>query len=195
MATTAWSPRERMVYSAAQLIRERGVTGTGVRDVVEHADAPRGSFQHYFPDGKDQLVSEALGFAGEYAAAWVARYTQTARRPTPSGLFAHLIEYWKRELNRHDFQRGCPLMATAADALATDAALAEPLRSALTGWETAVAEALHASGVPRVRCRPLATLMLSTLEGAVLLARVHGSTRPLGTVVRELGPLLDHAVA
>ena len=194
MAATAWSPRERMVYSAAQLIRERGVTGTGVRDVVEHADAPRGSFQHYFPDGKDQLVSEALGFAGEYAVAWVARYAQTARRPTPSGLFAHLLEYWRRELTRHDFQRGCPLMATAADALATDDALAEPLRSALTRWETAVADALEATGVPRPRCRPLATLMLSTLEGAVLLARVHGSTRPLGTVVRELGPLLDDAV-
>ena len=194
MAARAWSPRERMVYSAAQLIRERGVTGTGVRDVVEHADAPRGSFQHYFPDGKDQLVSEALGFAGEYAVAWVARYAQTARRPTPSGLFAHLLEYWRRELTRHDFQRGCPLMATAADALATDDALAEPLRSALTRWETAVADALQATGVPRPRCRPLATLMLSTLEGVVLLARVHGSTRPLGTVVRELGPLLDDAV-
>jgi hypothetical protein len=86
-------------------------------------------------------------------------------------------------------------MATAADALTTDPALAEPLRRALTGWEAAVAEALQATGVPRARCRPLATLMLSTLEGAVLLARVHGSTRPLGTVVRELGPLLDAAVA
>lgn len=195
MAARAWSPRERMVYSAAQLIRERGVTGTGVRDVVERADAPRGSFQHYFPDGKDQLVSDALGFAGDFAAGWVARYGQSARRPTPSGLFAHLAEYWRRELSRHDFERGCPLMATAADSLAGDAALTEPLRAALTRWEGAVADALRTTGVPRPRCRPLATLMLSTLEGAVVLARVHGSTRPLATVVRELGPLLDDAAA
>lgn len=195
MARQEWSPRQRMVYSAAQLIRERGVTGTGVRDVVDRADAPRGSFQHYFPDGKHQLVAEALHLSGEYAARWVARYTETARRPTPSGLFAHLMEYWQRELSRHEFERGCPLMATAADTLATDGALTEPLRAALTQWESAVAQALQATGVPRSRCRRLATLMLSTLEGAVLLARVHGSTRPIATVVRELGPLLDDAVA
>jgi AcrR family transcriptional regulator len=194
MTAQRWSPRERMVYSAAQLIRERGVTGTGVRDVVERAEAPRGSFQHYFPDGKHQLVAEALRLSGEYAASWAARYAETARRPRPSGLFAHLMDYWQRELARHDFERGCPIMATAADTLATDGALAEPLRAALARWEGAVADALQATGVPRPRCRTLATLMLSTLEGAVLLARVHGSTRPLSTVVRELGPLLDDAV-
>jgi hypothetical protein len=33
--------------------------------------------------------------------------------------------------------------------------------------------------------------MLSTLEGAILLARVHRDVRPLTTVVTELGPLLD----
>jgi AcrR family transcriptional regulator len=54
-----------MVYSAVQLVRSRGVSATGVRDVVAHAKAPRGSFQHYLPGGNDQLVGEAL--------AWSAR--------------------------------------------------------------------------------------------------------------------------
>src|SRR3712207_9453156 len=79
-------PRERMVYSAAQLVRARGATGTGVRNVVEHANAPRGSFQHYFPGGKDQLVGEAVSWAGEFAAQWVASYRATAATPSPDGL-------------------------------------------------------------------------------------------------------------
>ena len=43
------------------------------------------------------------------------------------------------------------------------------------------------------RARRLATLMLSTLEGAIMLARVHRDVRPLTTVATELGPLLDEA--
>ena len=58
------TPRQRMVRSAAQLIRRQGVSATGVREIVLDADAPRGSLQHYFPGGKEQLVTEAVQWMG-----------------------------------------------------------------------------------------------------------------------------------
>lgn len=191
MAGTERGPRERMIYSAAQLVRARGIAATGVRDVVERAAAPRGSFQHYFPGGKDQLVSEALLWAGDFAADWVSRYTERARRPTPSGLFAHLAAQWKREFTTRGFERGCPVMATACEVAGGESAITEPLRVALTRWENAIVDALTTMGVPARRGRRQATVMLSALEGAILLARVHGSVGPLTTVVADLGPLLD----
>jgi AcrR family transcriptional regulator len=190
MARETPSPRDRMVYSAAQLVRERGVTATGVRDVVEHAAAPRGSFQHYFPGGKDQLLSEALLWSGDFAARWVNEYAGT----TPSGLFAHLAAPWERELAARGFQRGCPVMAAAADAVAGDSALTGPIRTALDRWEDAIVGALGRLGVPAGADRRLATLMLSTLEGAIMLARVRRDVRTLHTVVADLSPLLDAAV-
>lgn len=36
-------PRERMVVSAALLIRERGAHATAISDVLQHSGAPRGS--------------------------------------------------------------------------------------------------------------------------------------------------------
>lgn len=42
-------PRERMVVSAALLIRERGAHATAISDVLQHSGAPRGSAYHYFP--------------------------------------------------------------------------------------------------------------------------------------------------
>lgn len=189
------SPRARMVYSAAQLIRERGVTATGVRDVVERADAPRGSFQHYFPGGKDELVSEAVLWAGSFAADHVGEYGRTARRPTPSGLFAHLAAAWKKELAERDFARGCPVAASSADVSAAAGTPADAVRTALTRWESAITAELAGMGVPARRAARLSTLMLSTLEGAILLARVHRDVRPLSTVVADLGPVLDAAVS
>ncbi len=188
-------PRERMVYSAAQLIRQRGVTGTGIRDVVAAAAAPRGSFQHYFPGGKDQLVTEALGWSAAYAAAWVGEYLPSARRPSPSGLFEHLAAPWIQEFTRRGFERGCPVMATAADVAAEDNPLTDPLLEALGQWEQAIVATLVELKVPLRRARRLAVLMLSALEGAIMMARVQRSTKPLTTVVGELGPLLDDTLS
>ncbi len=184
-------PRERMVYSAAQLVRTRGVAATGVRQVVEHAAAPRGSFQHYFPGGKDQLVGEALLWSGEFAARWAATYPGTTRRPTPAGLFAHLVRPWRDEFTTRGFERGCPVQATTADLAGTGSPVNEQLRAALDRWERAVADELARMAIPRRRARRLATLMISTLEGAIMSARVRRDVAPLTAVVAELSPLLD----
>src|SRR6266545_2329926 len=55
--------RARMVQSAATLIRERGIHGTGLREVVAHSGGPRGSLGRFFPGGKTQLVTEAIDVA------------------------------------------------------------------------------------------------------------------------------------
>ena len=60
------NPRERMVVSAALLIRERGANATAISDVLAHSGAPRGSAYHYFPGGRMQLLEEAVDFAGAY---------------------------------------------------------------------------------------------------------------------------------
>lgn len=187
----SWAPRDRMVYSAVQLVRERGVTSTGVRDVVEHADAPRGSFQHYFPGGKDQLVAEAFGWAAGYAADWASRYMETVREPTPAGLFSHLVAQWRREFSKRGFDRGCPIMAAAAQNATDDSAITDASRAAFARWHAAVATALAEMGVQQAQSRRLATLMLSTLEGAIMMARLERSQRPLRVVVDDLSPLLD----
>jgi AcrR family transcriptional regulator len=185
------APRERMVFSAAQLVRRQGPAATGVRDVVEHAGAPRGSFQHYFPGGKDQLVGEALLWSGDFAAQRVAGYPRTTSRPTPAGLFAHMVKPWKDEFTKRGYALGCPVMATTADLAGGDSAVNEQLRAALDRWERAVADELARMAVPRRRARRLATLMISALEGAIMSARVRRDVGPLTTVVAELSPLLN----
>ncbi|MCA1655692.1 MAG: TetR/AcrR family transcriptional regulator [Pseudonocardiaceae bacterium] len=191
MAGAERTPRERMVYSAAQLVRARGATGTGVRDVVEHAGAPRGSFQHYFPGGKDQLVGEAVAWAAGYATDRVTEYRRMARNPTPAGLFAHMVRQWKQEFTRRGYDRGCPLMGAAADLAGTRSAVIEQLRAGIERWEGAIVAELVAMAVPKSRARRLATLMVSTLEGAIVIARLRRDVGPLNAVVKELAPLLS----
>jgi AcrR family transcriptional regulator len=182
-----------MVLSAAALIRRDGVTGTGVRDVVEHAQAPRGSVQHYFPEGKQQLVGEALRWAGGFAAERVRRYMRRPD-PTPSGLFAYMTKQWSDEFSAVGYASGCPLVAAAADTAATSDRLRGDMRAALDSWQGAIREALTAMGIADQRAATLAIVMLSALEGAIVLARIQQSTAPLDAVVAELSPVLEREI-
>src|ERR1700678_2345443 len=109
----AHPPRERMVRSAAQLIRRKGVSGTGMREIVIEADAPRGSLQHYFPGGKEELVSDALLWMGDVAARRTTRCLSELKSRTPSALLASIVDTWRRDLTNERFSAGCPLVAAA----------------------------------------------------------------------------------
>src|SRR5579859_1137613 len=111
-------PRERMVRSAAQLIRRKGVSGTGLREIVVEADAPRGSLQHYFPGGKEELVSDALLWAGDVAARRIQRSLGELKSTAPSALLASIVDAWRRDLTKKEFSVGCPLVAAVADTAA-----------------------------------------------------------------------------
>ncbi|MEU6595536.1 TetR/AcrR family transcriptional regulator [Streptomyces sp. NPDC046881] len=187
-------PRERMVFSAAQLIRRGGVAATGMREVAAHADAPRGSLQHYFPGGKEQLVNEAVEWAGRYAGKRVARFLAGLERPTPGGLFAAMAAQWTDEYAADGFAAGCPVAAATVDCAAAGDSTRQAAATAFATWRGPVAEALTDMGVPASRADSLATLMISTLEGAILMARAEQDVRPLTTAVQELAPLLDAAV-
>jgi AcrR family transcriptional regulator len=187
-------PRDRMVRSAAQLIRRKGVSGTGMREIVADAKAPRGSLQHYFPRGKEELVTDALIWTSDLSARRIRRCIRTLESRTPSALMASIVETWQRDLIAENFSAGCPLVAAAADTAGTSDQVRQILRSAFDGWIEPLSDGLVELGVPSERSVNLALLIISALEGAIVLARVRRDISPFHALV-ELGPLLDAAVS
>jgi AcrR family transcriptional regulator len=179
------------VYTAVQHLRQHGVTATGLRGLVADAHAPWGSLRHYFPGGKDQLVTEALAWAGSFAAARVDAYLVSAIGPTPSGLFADMVQAWARDLEKRAYARGCPVAAAVVDSADTSDAIRCAAAQALEQWRAPLVRGLVTMGVASGRSADLATLMLCSLEGAVIMARAGRTVEPLHTVQRTLGPVLD----
>jgi len=180
-----------MVRSAAQLIRRKGVSGTGMREIVTDADAARGSLQHYFPGGKEELVSDALLWAGDVAARRIRRCLSELKPRTPGALLASVVDGWRRDLTNEQFSAGCPLVAAAADTAATSEQLRQVLRRAFDGWLEPLSESLVELGVPPERSENLAVVIIAALEGAIVLARIRRDLTPFDALVLELGPLLD----
>ncbi|OBG79379.1 TetR family transcriptional regulator [Mycobacterium sp. E2462] len=178
-------PRERMVASAALLIRERGAHATAISDVLEHSGAPRGSAYHYFPGGRTQLLCEAVDYAGEHIAGIIAGAESGAQ------LLDTLVEKYRRQLLKTGFRAGCPVVAVSVEA--DEGTVIERAAAVFDRWSDLIAQRLIADGVPRRRAADLALLTTSALEGAIVLARVRHDLTPLDVAHRQLRDLLAAA--
>jgi AcrR family transcriptional regulator len=177
------SPRERMVVSAALLIRERGAHATAISDVLEHSGAPRGSAYHYFPGGRTQLLCEAVDYAGEHVAAIITEAEGSLE------LLDTLIEKYRQQLLSSDFRAGCPIVAVAVEAgeeRERMASVTERAAAVFDRWTGLIAQRFIADGIASDRANELAVLATSAIEGAILLARVRRDLTPLDVVHRQL---------
>ena len=171
-----------MVQSAATLIRERGIHGVGLREIVAHSGGPRGSLGRYFPGGKNQLLTEALDLAAAELGEELAEALATAQS-FPDAITA-IVAPWRRLLVDHDYALGCPFAATIVDTAAENDELRRHANELLGQWQASVAEIYVGFGAPPSVADEQSTMLLAALEGALILARARRSTEPLETVER-----------
>jgi AcrR family transcriptional regulator len=176
-----------MVVSTALLIRERGARPTAIADVLEHSGAPRGSAYHYFPGGRSQLLCEAVDYAADYVAGAMGTADSAV------AMLDAATQFYRQGLLDSDYRAGCPVMAVAVEAGDPDNTNTEPVQraaAAFARWNDLIAARLIADGVSRKKANDLAALVISALEGALVLARASRDVAPLDAVNRRLRILL-----
>lgn len=188
------NPRERMVVSAALLIRERGAQATAISDVLKHSRAPRGSAYHYFPGGRMQLLEEATDYAGAYIADKISAAANAA------DLLDDLTDLYRRQLVRSDYRAGCPIVAVTVEAGDPDnpertTKVIERAAAAFASWTELIGRRLIAEGVRPERAEELAMLVTTSIEGAIIVARASRDVKPLDLVQRQLRALLEAETA
>jgi AcrR family transcriptional regulator len=171
------------------MLRRRGMHATSIREVARHSGAPLGSTYHYFPGGKDQLVTEAVRYAGDTVTRALAERLTAG----PVEGLRSFLALWRDVVISTEHRAGCPVLAVAvqeSDVPAVEAA-AEVFRT----WEALLATSLQENGVTVPRARRLAALVVAAVEGAVAVCRADRSTRALDDVAVELDALLSAATA
>ena len=188
------NPRERMVVSAALLIRERGAQATAISNVLKHSGAPRGSAYHYFPGGRMQLLEEATDYAGAYIAGKISAARSAVE------LLDDLTDMYRQQLIRSDYRAGCPIVAVTVEAGDPDNAerttkVIERAAAAFALWTDLIGQRLVAEGVAASRAEELAMLVTTSIEGAIIVARASRDVKPLDLVQRQLRTMLQAEMA
>ena len=183
--------RERMVVSTAALLREYGASATSIDRVLLHSGASRGSVYHYFPDGRSQLVGEAVDLAGEYVGRKIEAMVEAG---DPARSLDAFFDYWRSQLVQNGFRVGCPIVAVAVETNDEAPQLARSAAAAFGRWQDALALLLVRGGLTQERGRRLAAMIIAAVEGAIIMCRAQQSTDPLDATAAEIHDLLAHAL-
>lgn len=192
MPRTGPQARERIVAGAADMISRRGLNATTIREMAKHAKAPLGSTYHYFPEGKQQLATEAVRYAGEL----VARTLRTELQAGPVAGLSAFLALWRTIVVESDFRAGCPVLAVSIEEPSTEEIPAAVAAAAevFDEWENLLAASLREYSAEPEQTAQLATLIVAAVEGAVAMCRAKRSIQPLDHTAEQLQVLIRGAI-
>jgi TetR/AcrR family transcriptional repressor of nem operon len=182
--------RDRIVAAAAVLVRERGLAGTSTEDVQAAAGVSASQLYHYFAD-KRSLTRAVI----EYQADAILGFQEPmlARLDSLAALrsWAAAIVDIQRS---NGFRGGCPLGSLASELAENDSAAREDVVAGYRRWQAAIRGGLAAIRdrgglVDSADVEGLATALLTSLQGGLLLAKVLREGEPLETA---LSTAIDH---
>ena len=184
--------REKLVAAAMGLFATKGYGGTSIADILHATGVNAGSLYYFFP-GKQDLL---LAVLDAYRAGIGPMLLEPAWRGVDDPIervFALLARY-RLALQSTDCTYGCPIGSLALEIHEPDPAVRKRLEANFDAWIDAIEQCLVEAG-PRIPAhldrRALATLVLTTMEGGVMLSRTDRSLDAFDQAVGVLRALLD----
>ena len=176
------SNREKILEQGLRVVHERGFGGASVRDIVQAAGVPQGSFSNHFKS------KEAFGL--EILDLYLARAREMARDTllnetlSPLGRLGAYLDASRDRLNQDSMRNGCLLGNFTAETGDCGEAIRQRLAEIFGDLQHALTECLEAAKeageLPSgFDCAETAGFMVSSLQGAILLSKAQRSPAPI----------------
>jgi AcrR family transcriptional regulator len=185
--------RGRIVEAAAELMFVRGVAGTTLDQVRDSAGVSSSQIYHYFAD-KDALVRAVVDYqndavVGEQETAFAELDSVDALRRWSDQIVAHQ--------ERLNCTGGCPVAALGSQLGELDHDARSGVSTGFHRWQIAIRRgfiAMQDNGAlgAEIDTERLATAILASLQGGLLLCQMHRSTEPLRAAVDTM---IDHVAS
>ena len=181
--------REHILQTTCDLMEKQGYHGTGLNEIVKESGAPKGSLYHYFPEGKEQIASEAVVQSGKATAERIQN--GLSGNSNPAKAIHDFILNVADHVESSGFAAGSPLTSVAMETATKSERINAACREAYALLETAFKEKLLESGFTKIKAEELGTFITAAVEGGIILSRTHHSGDPLRTVAKHLKMLLS----
>jgi len=188
MANGELSTRERMVQATCELLEAQGYHATGLNEILQRSDTPRGSLYYYFPEGKEELAEEAIEWKGHFFESHL-RKDLAAHEDA-----AEAVRAFFYKIAQFASISGCralgPITAVALESSTTNERLRQRCAAVYESWRAVIEEKLLSNGFTQPTAASLALVILGALEGATTLTRTLRSPEPLQQSGDNLARLL-----
>lgn len=167
--------KEYILQKAAQLFNERGYHAASMADIMAVTGMEKGGIYNHFKS-KDDLAVQAYEYAVDlmrqaFAAAIKGKYHAVDRLQA-------VVAVFQRIPDGSPLAGGCPVANTAIHANKTHPRLYAYAQETMIEWQDFIRRIVQL-GIEREQLKPdtnvemLTTLLISTLEGAIMLTQLH----------------------
>jgi len=176
------SHREKLLAAGLHVVLEQGYSGASVRDIVQAAGGPQGSFTNHFRS-KEAFCLEVLERYFTLVRKSIDR-TLRADSMSPLERLRAWVDLQLRFLEQADMRTGCLIGNYSAEACDQSEAIRERLVEIIEEIHKAVAYSLRAAVAagelsPAADCDELAHFLYASLQGAILQSKVEHSSVPI----------------
>jgi TetR/AcrR family transcriptional regulator, transcriptional repressor for nem operon len=183
------SHKEKLLSDGLRVVHQRGFGASSVRDIVHAAGVPQGSFTNHFAS-KEAFGLEILERYREMTSAAVVATLRNDALPPLRRLRAWIggqLEYLRKE----DMRRGCLYGNLSAEACEESEAIRARVASVFAENQASVGYCLEAAIdagelAPNTEVQELAGFIVSSLQGAILVAKAQRSPVPVERFERVL---------
>jgi TetR/AcrR family transcriptional repressor of nem operon len=181
---------EKLLAAGVSVFAQKGYHGAGVKDIVERAGVPKGSFYNYF-DSKEAFGAAILRhYANEQARDWEL-YSRQANSPDPLLALRFIYERIVADYEACDDRNGCLLGNFAGEIAQSSELCRDAARQTVDEWRVGFADYLrHGQDYGSVRrdmpADALADLFWNAWEGSLLRMKLEDSVAPLSACVHSM---------
>jgi TetR/AcrR family transcriptional regulator, lmrAB and yxaGH operons repressor len=172
--------RARILDAALRLFRKRGYHGTGLNDILELAQAPKGSLYHHFPDGKEEI---GVAVVAEITRS-ILNLFSSSRARTTAAVVSQAGEQMAQTIERTNHEI-CTLFTAFLAERSSSPKLGLAVANAYTDMTAALQVRMQAEGMPVRLSKDRASAVVMLLEGGAMIAQAQQNVAPFRLAVKQ----------
>ena len=161
--------RQRLIKCAAELFWKNGYSATGISQILQQTELPKGSFYFYFKS-KDEL---AVAVAGYYQGFLLEYFQSIAQGKDWESFVEEVFDFLSAKTTGQSFS-GCPYAVMGMETALSKPNIAAAFMDGLKKLASLFCDVLLYSGLSQNHAEILSERMLSVYQGEFLLGRVSG---------------------
>ncbi|MCF6351749.1 MAG: TetR/AcrR family transcriptional regulator [Cyclobacteriaceae bacterium] len=180
--------KEHIIQQSAALFNTKGYNGCSLQDIMEATGLKKGGIYNHFKN-KDEIAFESFDYSFNLIKE---RFKEGLLNCSSSfdKIMAIITVFGSFHTNPVTLG-GCPIFNTAVDSSGIHPSLTEKARTAINHLkryiEIKIDEGIELGEFDAtIKSEELSTLILTSMEGALIMARVNNDAGPVQTVVKHL---------
>jgi len=172
--------REALIQAGIEQLLTTGYHGTGIKQILDVVNVPKGSFYNYFPS-KEAFVAELISDYSQQISQKLSDYIK-ASPESPMETIRSVHNYMLQEFSQNDCKQGCLIGNIAAEIGNTSELCQQAMTKSIQNWQkilSSLIQAAQESGDIRtdIPASQITDIFWATWEGSLLRAKLEGDTK------------------